>query len=318
MKLVEVKNLRVIERRTKRVLLKDINFYIRLGEILGVLGESGSGKSLTGLSIVGLLPQNLKVIRGEILFEGKNLLSIRDRDWLQIRGKDISIIFQDPLSTLNPVLTVGEQLEEVLFYHLGLRGQEAKTRILETLKEVGISDPHLRLKNYPHELSGGMRQRIMIAMSILLSPKLLIADEPTTALDPSIQMQIIELLKTLNEEKRLSILFITHDLGLLRWFAHRVLVYYQGEIVEIATTEELFSKPLHPYTQLLLDSYPGRGKGAPLGSAWIYEDGLTGENACSCTFINRCPTRGNCYSQKELSLYPVTETHFVRCFLYEK
>ncbi len=319
MKLLEVKGLKVIERRTNRVLLKGIDFFIQKGEILGVLGESGSGKSLTGLSIVGLLPQNLQISSGEILFEHKNLLTLSIRDWLKIRAKEISIIFQDPLSTLNPVLTIGDQLEEVLYYHLGIKGGEAKTRIIEALKEVGIPDPHLRLKAYPHELSGGMRQRVVIAVSILLSPKLLIADEPTTALDPSIQMQIIELLRNLNRERNLSILFITHDLGLLRWFAHRVIVYYRGQIVESAPTESLFTKPLHPYTQLLLNSYPGRKGDALHQKVFSFSNDLFADTQqrAKCYFYERCPLRKDCDPSREPKMISVTETQAVRCLLYE-
>lgn len=311
MTLLEVSNLTLINSYNSQTILKDITFSLKKGEILGVLGESGSGKSLTALSILNLLPSSLKIVSGQIRFAQQDLLKLKPRDWSRIRGKEISIIFQDPLSTLNPVLNIGEQLREIAYYHLGLKGLQAKELIIKTLKEVGISDPELRLRSYPHELSGGLRQRVMIAMSILCSPRLLIADEPTTALDLTIQMQIIELLKTLNKERELSILFITHDLGVLRWFAHRILVYYQGQILESALTERLFARPLHPYTQVLFASYPGREK--PLQKEKPVKKRYM---PAYCGFADRCP-----YSCKEVSireplLIEVEPDHYVRCHLY--
>lgn len=309
--LLEVRNLKVINKKNKKILLKNISFSLEEGEILGILGESGSGKSLTALSILGLLPKELKYDRGEILFEGKDLLKLNPKELQKIRGKKIAIIFQDPLSSFNPVLNIEEQLGEVVTHHLGIKGKEKKELIIKTLQEVGVPDAHLRLKNFPHELSGGLRQRIMIAMSIICSPKILIADEPTTALDLTIQLQILELLKKLNTEKGLSLLFITHDLGVLRWLADRILVYYEGEIMELAPREEIFKNPLHPYTKLLFSSYPGRGEKYEN----FYKNFTSRENS-QCSFYKRC-----IYScEKALSaLPPMVEAypgHFVRCFYY--
>jgi len=313
MPLLEIKGLSVGLKNGKPPLLKEISFSVKVGEILGILGESGSGKSLTALSILKLLPQGLTFLKGEILFQGKNLLSLKEKEINQLRGKEISLVFQDPLSSLNPVLTIGEQLKEVVDYHLGLKGRESHELILKTLKEVGIPDPELRLKNYPHELSGGLRQRVMIAMAILCSPKLLIADEPTTALDLTLQMQVLELLKTLNRERNLSILFITHDLGILRWFADRIVVYYQGEVLELAQTTRLFKAPLHPYTQLLFASYPGRGDEGELRP-------LEGEGRgeAFCSFYERCRLACDAAKIKAPALVEVEPGHLIRCFHYGK
>lgn len=312
MSLLEIKDLTVGIKKTGEKILKEISFSLHYGEILGILGESGSGKSLTALSILRLLPPGLTYFDGEILFQGKNLLKLKEEEINQIRGKDISIIFQDPLSTLNPVLTIGEQIEEVLFYHFGLKGEKAREFIIRVFKDVGIPDPELRIKNYPHELSGGLRQRAMIAMAIACSPKILIADEPTTALDLTIQMQVLELLKALNREKTLSIIFITHDIGILRWFATRILVFYKGQILEAAPVESLFKRPLHPYTKLLFDSYPGKNSLSYLN----FFDKAVSEEAL-CNFYGRCPIACKKSLENAPQLIEVYPSHFVRCFLYE-
>lgn len=311
--LLEVINLSIKLKERNIFLLKNITFSLNKGEILGILGESGSGKSLTALSILGLLPKELQYFEGEILFEGKNLLKLNPEELVKIRGKEISIIFQDPLSSLNPVLTIEEQLSEMVFYHLGLKGKSCKELLLNTLQEVGVPDPELRLNCYPHELSGGLRQRIMIAMAIICSPKILIADEPTTALDLTIQLQIIELLKKLNQEKALSIIFITHDLGVLRWLAERILVYYKGEILEVANTDSLFKNPLHPYTKLLFSSYPGRTKD------YLSLD-LSHRKAsykrAFCPFFERCTFSCERAIRESPELIKVSPEHWVRCLLY--
>ncbi len=312
MSLLEIKDLTVGIKNSGKIILDKISFSLYDGEILGILGESGSGKSLTALSILKLLPEGLSPFGGEILFEGKNLLKLEERQLNKIRGRKISIIFQDPLCSLNPVLTIGEQIEEMLAYHLGVKGKEAKGIVIKTLKEVGIPDPELRLKNYPHELSGGLRQRSMIAMAIVCSPKILIADEPTTALDLTIQMQVLDLLKTLNREKGLSIIFITHDIGILRWFATRVLVFYKGQILESAPTEKLFKRPLHPYTKLLFDSYPGRKAFREIN---LQESGKSQPSLCP--FYERCSNACKNSLAREPQLKEIEPSHFVRCLLYE-
>jgi peptide/nickel transport system ATP-binding protein len=256
MEILRVEGLTVRNRKDNAILLKDVSFSLNQGEILGILGESGSGKSLTSLAILGLLPSGLEVESGAIYYKGKNLLSLSPKEWEDIRGKEISIILQDPLTSLNPVLTIGEQIIEVLEAHLGMDKRSAWDRAIELLSEVGIPEPELRMKSYPHQLSGGMRQRAMIAIALACDPTVLIADEPTTALDPTLQLQVLELLKELNQKRGLSIIFITHDLGVMRYIADRIVVYYKGEVIETGETEKVFSKPTHPYTLSLLLSYP--------------------------------------------------------------
>lgn len=257
MEILRVEGLTVRNRKDSSILLKDVSFSLNQGEILGILGESGSGKSLTSLAILGLLPSGLEVESGAIYYKGKNLLSLSPKEWEDIRGKETSIIPQDPLTSLNPVLTIGEQIIEVLEAHLGMDKRSAWKRAIELLSEVGIPEPELRMKSYPHQLSGGMRQRAMIAIALACDPTVLIADEPTTALDPTLQLQVLELLKELNQKRGLSIIFITHDLGVMRYIADRIVVYYKGEVIEVGETEKVFSKPTHSYTLSLLLSYPG-------------------------------------------------------------
>ncbi len=257
MEILRVEELTVRSRKDNAILLKDISFSVNQGEILGILGESGSGKSLTSLAILGLLPPGLEVERGAVYYQGRNLFNLSLKEWEDIRGKEISIILQDPLTSLNPVLTIGEQIIEVLEAHLGLERRTAWDRAIKLLSEVGIPEPELRMKSYPHQLSGGMRQRAMIAIALSCNPTVLIADEPTTALDPTLQLQVLELLKELNQKRGLSIIFITHDLGVMRYIADRIVVYYKGEVVEVGETEKVFTQPTHPYTLSLLLSYPG-------------------------------------------------------------
>ena len=236
---------------------RGISYSIEEGEVLGVVGESGSGKSVHALAIMRLIPvPPARLESGEIRFGGQDLLRISDRQIRGVRGKHISMVFQDPMSSLNPVYTIGFQIKEALRLHLGLARGAAAGRASELLDLVGISDPRRRLASYPHELSGGMRQRVMIAMALAGNPKLIIADEPTTALDVTIQAQIIELIKKLREELGLTVIWITHDLGIVAGLAHRVNVMYAGYVVERGSVQAIFKRPHHPYTMGLLSSMP--------------------------------------------------------------
>jgi oligopeptide transport system ATP-binding protein len=233
-----------------------VTFHLDKGEALGIVGESGSGKSITMMSVMGLLADNGKVINGEILFEGRDLAKLDEKDMQKIRGNDIGMIFQDPMTSLNPVLSVGEQLTEGLMKHKKMTKQQAFDRAVQMLKLVGIPSPEKRMTQYPHEFSGGMRQRVMIAMSLACEPKLLIADEPTTALDVTIQAQILELMKDLREKINTSIILITHDLGVVADVCNRINVMYGGVLAETGTTRDIFYSPKHPYTWGLLKSIP--------------------------------------------------------------
>ena len=256
--LLEVKNL-ATHFPTREGLVRavdGVSFYLDSGELLGLVGESGCGKSMTALSVMRLVPPPGKITTGEILFEGRNLLKLSNREMRDVRGNDIAMIFQDPMTSLNPVFTVGEQIAEALRLHRRLSRRDARAGAIAAMREVSIPDPELRVNDYPHQLSGGMRQRVMIAMALACDPKLLIADEPTTALDVTIQAQILELLNHLRKTRDLAILLITHDLGVVAEVADRVAVMYTGKIVEESPVDELFARPKHPYTEGLLHSVP--------------------------------------------------------------
>ncbi|MCD6123465.1 MAG: ABC transporter ATP-binding protein [Spirochaetales bacterium] len=234
-----------------------ISYSVDKSEIVGVVGESGSGKSVSMRSVMRILPEPpAKIEKGEIFFKGNDLLKLEEREIQSIRGKDIAMVFQDPMTSLNPVLTIGRQLTEVLIEHEKMNKNQAKERAIELLNWVGIPNPKLRINEYPHEFSGGMRQRAMIAMAIACNPSLLIADEPTTALDVTVQLQITELVKRLQRETGMAVIWITHDLGVIARIASRVMVMYAGYIVETASVKELYANPMHPYTIGLLRSLP--------------------------------------------------------------
>lgn len=237
--------------------IRGVNFDLKKGETLAIVGESGSGKSVTTKAIMRLLPPgNSEIKQGEILFEGKDLTQLTDRQMQKIRGQDISMIFQDPMTSLNPTMPVGKQIMEPLVKHQNMSKSAARERALQLLKLVGIPKPELRINQYPHQFSGGMRQRVVIAIALACNPKVLIADEPTTALDVTIQAQILELMKDLQQKIDTSIIFITHDLGVVANVADRVAVMYGGKIVEIGTVDEVFYNPQHPYTWGLISSMP--------------------------------------------------------------
>ena len=264
MSLLQIKNLSVefgSEKNPFRA-VEGLDLSVDQGEIVGIVGESGSGKSVTMMAMMGLLEGQGRIVADELTFDGKNLLTISARERRKIVGKDIAMIFQDPMTSLNPSYTVGYQIMEVLKVHQGLRGAELKARALELMELVEIPAAKTRLEAYPHQLSGGMSQRVMIAVALACNPKLLIADEPTTALDVTIQAQIMDLLVNLQKERNMALLMITHDLAVIAEVAHRVAVMYAGQVAEEGRVPQLFRHPVHPYTQALLSSIPEHSKGA--------------------------------------------------------
>ena len=278
--------------------LYGVSFSVAPAETVGLVGESGCGKTVTALSVLRLLPSPPAVVEGgEIRFRGDDLLALPERRMCGIRGKSISMIFQEPMSSLNPVLTVGEQVAEVFTAHGACGRGEAAERAVGWLRKVGMPDPGRRAREYPHQMSGGMRQRAMIAMALALEPALLIADEPTTALDVTIQAQILSLLRELRERERMAVLLITHDLGVVYDFADRTAIMYLGRIVEIAPTRELFADPVHPYTQGLLASLPGKRGG---GERLVSIPGTVPDLSAvlpGCPFADRCPFRREAISR---------------------
>ncbi|MFQ5882649.1 MAG: ABC transporter ATP-binding protein [Candidatus Methylomirabilales bacterium] len=295
-----------------------VNLKIRPGETLGVVGESGCGKTVTALSILRLVPDPPgKIVGGTISFEGRDLLTLPEEEVRKIRGSTISMIFQEPMTSLNPVFPVGEQVAEGIRHHQRVSKREAWDRAIEVLRRVRIPDPARRSREYPHQLSGGMRQRVMIAMALILNPRLLIADEPTTALDVTIQAQILELLLTLKEEMKMAVMLITHDLGVIAETAERVVVMYAGRVVEEASVEELFDNPLHPYTQGLLESLPKleaeKRKRRLTAIPGLVPNLL--ELPTGCKFAPRCPkVVGQCWPT-EPELREIRPGHRARCIL---
>ncbi len=275
--------------RGRLPVLEDVSFSIQPGEIVGLVGESGSGKSVTALALMGLLGQEGRVDSGTISLDGQDLRALNNQQMLAIRGREISMVFQEPMTSLNPVYTVGFQIAEVLIEHFGQRRRAALAQAAELMKIVGIPDAHRRVHDYPHQLSGGMRQRVMIAMAMACQPKLLIADEPTTALDVTIQAQILDLLRELRDQFGTAVLMITHDMGVIASVVQRVIVMYAGHVVEVAPVEDLFSTPAHPYTRLLLRSIPRvQQKRAQLESISGTPPSPTGFPT-GCRFHPRCP-----------------------------
>lgn len=315
--LLEVKSLRTVffTEDGEVPAVNDISFSIGSGEILGLVGESGCGKSVTSLSILRLLSPPGRIVSGQIMFEGIDLLQLSEGEMETIRGNKISMIFQEPMTSLNPVMTIGKQVAETLIVHKNLSKKEAMDRAVQLLMDVRIPDPERRVGEYPHQLSGGMRQRVMIAMAIACKPALLIADEPTTALDVTIQAQILELLKQLRDEYQLSILLITHALGVVAEVADRVAVMYAGKIVEQAPVKEIFSNPLHPYTIGLLDSIPKISKERKTRLKSI--EGTVPDLLRlppGCSFYDRCKERTDrCTSRFPETTRPNAE-HLVACY----
>jgi oligopeptide/dipeptide ABC transporter ATP-binding protein len=316
-RLLSVDDLRVQFKTSRGVVhaVNGISFDIGAGETLGIVGESGCGKSVTSLAILGILARNGRVAGGRAVFEGRDLIGLDDEELRRIRGKDIAMIFQDPMTSLNPVLTIGRQIREPLETHFGMDRSAADARVTELLDQVGIPSAKARLKDYPHQFSGGMRQRAMIAMALACEPKLLIADEPTTALDVTIQAQILELLKVLVREHNTALVLITHDLGVVAGMCERVNVMYGGLFMESGTARDIFARPRHPYTLGLLESVPRLDavRNEPLkpieGNP---RDMLSPPSACP--FAPRCRYEVEESRQEVPPLVEIEPGHFVACF----
>ncbi|MED3941072.1 ABC transporter ATP-binding protein [Priestia megaterium] len=297
----------------------DVSFQVGRKRIIGVVGESGCGKSVLSLSVIGLLPKvNSQIRSGSVLFNGKNLTHLSEDEMNDVRGKDISMIFQEPMTSLNPVLTIGYQLQEVLFNHMNISKAEAREKSIALLKSVGISRSEKLIDEYPHQLSGGMRQRVMIAMAVACQPKLLIADEPTTALDVTVQAQILELLKEIQESNDMSIIMITHDLGVVAEMCDEVIVMYGGKIVEHTDVDTLFYAPKHPYTKALLHSIPRMEDDVEvLNTIKGIVPSLVNMPRTGCRFVNRCPHAMEDCSSITPVLRQDSQGHDVACLLYK-
>ena len=315
--ILEVKNLET-EFKVKRGLVKAVNgvsFDIEKGEILAVVGESGSGKSVTSLSVMGLIEKPGRISKGEIIFDGKDLTKLSKKEMQAIRGDKISMIFQEPMTSLNPVYRIKDQIMESILTHTKMTKKEAEEHAVEMLRLVGIPDPERRAEDYPHQMSGGMRQRVMIAMALACNPELLIADEPTTALDVTIQAQILDLINSLREKLNMSVLLITHDLGVVAETADKVVVMYCGRVVEKGTVEDIFTDPRHPYTRGLLDSIPRMDKDVkPLYMIkGIVPDPTNLPKGCP--FADRCDRCMDKCREAMPKLVETGEGRAVRCFL---
>ena len=303
-------------KETSVTAINEISFDIGKGEILGLVGESGCGKSVTSLSIMRLLNfTSGKVTKGEVIFDGKDLQKLSEKEMREIRGGKMSMIFQEPMSSLNPAMRIDKQMIEGIRLHTNLSKQEARERAAKILQQVGIPDPERVLKNYPHQLSGGMSQRVMIAMAMSCNPQLLIADEPTTALDVTIQAQILELMKKIQQEEGMSILLITHDLGVVAEMCTRVIVMYAGEIVEEAPVEVLFNNPTHPYTEGLIASVPKLGSGVKVLPSIPGSVPDLSMLPKGCRFAPRCKYATERCHNEEPDLFEVSEHQKCRCWL---
>ena len=320
-KLLEIKNLETAFR------IKDdyfnavdkVSLDLYKNEVLAIVGESGCGKSTLATTIMRLHNENLTKSTGEIIFNGKNILDLTEDEMNKIRTKDIGMIFQDPLSSLNPLHRIGKQIEEALIYHTELSAEERQKRVIELLTQVGIPNPERCAKQYPHELSGGMRQRVMIAMAMSCKPSVLIADEPTTALDVTIQAQILDLIKGLQAEMHAGIILITHDLGVVAEMADRVAVLYAGEVVEIGTAEQIFKNPKHPYTRSLLRSIPQLDDENSSDDLYVIQGmvpSLKTLDRQGCRFADRIPWVKDEGHEHNPTLHEVEEGHHVRCTCY--
>lgn len=317
-KLLEVRNI-VTDFKTKRGSLRavdGVSFFVRHGEMLGIVGESGSGKSLTSLSIMGLVPYPGKVSTGEILFDGKDLLKLDERKMTDIRGKQISMIFQDAMVALDPVYKCGDQITEAIRLHQRVTRAQARNIALELINLVGIPHPQRYMEAYPHELSGGMCQRIVIAIALSCRPKLLIADEPTTALDVTVQAQILELLNKLRRELNMSIILITHDLGVVAGVADRVAVMYAGQIIELGDVQKVFNEPMHPYTKGLMKSMPQLNNNCKRLYSISGTVPTLDKMPHGCRFAQRCTETMEVCRKTQPDMLMMKDGYCVRCHKY--
>lgn len=315
--LFSIENLTIsFENEKKKIIaVNDVSFDVGKNEIVGLVGESGCGKTVTSLGIIGLLPNSANINSGKIHYNGKDILNIKEDEKRKIRGKEISMIFQEPMTSLNPLWKCGNQIGEAIKLHNKIDKKDLKSRVLKIIKNVGLPNPETIYSKYPHELSGGQRQRVMIGIAIANHPDLIIADEPTTALDVTIQSQILELLKKINEEEKSSILFISHDLGVINDIADRVIVMYAGFIVEIASRGDLYSEPKHPYTLKLLQSIPlPEKKGKELESIPGIVPRIE-SHIDYCPFVDRCSIAKEICREKLPLLEEKSDKHFARCHL---
>lgn len=318
--LLQVEDLTIAfaKENTQTVVVDKVNFSVKPGEVLCIVGESGCGKSVTALSLLGLLSPSARVIEGRIMYDGEDLLEMSEKELDRIRGSEVTMVFQDVMNSLNPVLTIGNQLTEIIRTHLDYDKKKSKEYAIEMIKKVGLSDAEAVMKKYPHMLSGGMQQRVMIAMALACNPKLIIADEPTTALDVTIQLQIMKLLVELQKEFHMSIVLITHDIGLVAELADRVIIMYAGQFMEEAPVYRLFEHPAHPYTRALLESVPCIYDAPDKKLTSI--PGTVPENyqdIKGCRFFGRCPYAVElCKEYQNYSEF--TDQHYVRCHRAEK
>jgi len=322
--LLNIHDLRTVFSTTRGVIkaVDGVSLALNAGETLGIVGESGCGKTMLALSIMRLIPSGGHIAEGRILFDGQDLLSLSEEAMREKRGKDIAMIFQEPMTSLNPVLRIGDQVAEAIRLHQHVPDEEALSMSVKLFGEVGIPEPERRVKDYPHQLSGGMRQRVMIAMAMSCHPQLLLADEPTTALDVTIQAQILNLIAELKEKNNMAVILITHDLGIVAEVAQDIAVMYAGKVVETAGVDKLFARPLHPYTQGLIASRPGCTSAQDEGDGHLKTIPGTVPSLydlpSGCRFSERCTLAEDECRAREPELMEIEEGHFVSCFIAQR
>ncbi|MGE4356984.1 MAG: ABC transporter ATP-binding protein [Candidatus Omnitrophota bacterium] len=313
--LLEINNLKVNLYSEGRVatVIDGISLNIKKGEFLALVGESGCGKTMLALSLLQLVPPPGRIVEGDIIFEGRNLRNISEKELRYLRGKEISIVFQEPLTSLNPVLSIGIQMAEMLIFHLGMNKEEARSKAKGLLSSVGLPNPEILLDSYPHQLSGGMRQRVMIAMGLSCKPKLLVLDEPTTALDMTIQAQILELILKIKKEMQLTSLFITHDLAIVEEIADRLAIMYLGKIMELGKTELIFQNPLNPYTQKLFACLPELSKPRTFLNVIKGQVPEVANRPAGCPFHPRCERKIGICDKRFPEAFEISPHHWVWC-----